>query len=83
MTVRMTTTRRRAGIAATALAFALAGVYVANAPADHATPQNTTAMSVGCWRALAGYAFAEDQETADFWAESWRTFGCGGSGYYA
>ena len=83
MTVRTIGRRRRASIAASVLAVALAGVYVTNAPAHHATPRHSDAMSVGCWRALAGYVFAEDQETADFWAESWRTFGCGGSGYYA
>lgn len=79
---------RRAGIAVCSVVLALAGAYAVATPSAVAHPDHATssahddAMSAECWRALAGYIFATDQEDSDFWAESWSVFGCGG-GYYA
>jgi hypothetical protein len=42
-----------------------------------------TAMSSECAQAYDGYAGASDPEEADFWAESWMTFGCESGGYWA
>jgi hypothetical protein len=42
-----------------------------------------TAMSSECAQAYDGYAGATDPEEADFWAESWMTFGCESGGYWA
>ena len=44
----------------------------------------TVAMSVECHQAYRGYMEATDPAEADFWAESWMTFGCeSGGGYWA
>jgi hypothetical protein len=42
------------------------------------------AMSPECRQAYRGYMEATDPAEADFWAESWMTFGCeSGGGYWA
>jgi hypothetical protein len=42
------------------------------------------AMSAECHQAYRGYMEASDPAEADFWAESWMTFGCEtGGGYWA
>jgi hypothetical protein len=42
------------------------------------------AMSAECHQAYRGYMHASDPAEADFWAESWMTFGCEtGGGYWA
>jgi hypothetical protein len=44
----------------------------------------TLAMSAECHQAYRGYMEATDPAEADFWAESWMTFGCEtGGGYWA
>jgi hypothetical protein len=52
-----------------------------------ATSQTTgraVAMTAECHQAYRGYMAATDQAEADFWAESWMTFGCEtGGGYWA
>jgi hypothetical protein len=42
------------------------------------------AMTPECHQAYRGYMEATDPAEADFWAESWMTFGCEtGGGYWA
>jgi hypothetical protein len=42
------------------------------------------AMTAECHQAYRGYMEASDPAEADFWAESWMTFGCEtGGGYWA
>ena len=41
------------------------------------------AMSPECHQAYRGYMQATDPAEADFWAESWVTFGCENGGYWA
>jgi ABC-type nitrate/sulfonate/bicarbonate transport system permease component len=42
------------------------------------------AMTAECHQAYRGYMEATDAAEADFWAESWMTFGCEtGGGYWA
>jgi hypothetical protein len=43
----------------------------------------TVAMSAECHQAYRGYMEASDPAEADFWAESWMTFGCESGGYWA
>jgi hypothetical protein len=41
-------------------------------------------MTAECHQAYRGYMEATDAAEADFWAESWMTFGCEtGGGYWA
>jgi hypothetical protein len=57
------------------------------AAAWHATTTQETrpavAMTAECHRAYHGYMEASDPAEADFWAESWMTFGCETGGYWA
>ena len=61
---------------------------LAAAAAWHATATEETrpavAMTAECHQAFRGYMEASDPAEADFWAESWMTFGCEtGGGYWA
>jgi len=41
------------------------------------------AMSAECHQAYRGYMESSDPAEADFWAESWMSFGCESGGYWA
>jgi hypothetical protein len=46
--------------------------------------RQAVAMTAECHQAYRGYMEATDPGEADFWAESWMTFGCEtGGGYWA
>jgi hypothetical protein len=63
-------------------------ILLTGAVVRHATATKETgpasAMTAECHRAYRGYMEASDPSEADFWAESWMTFGCEtGGGYWA
>ena len=62
------------------------GLVLAAWGAWHVTVQSGShalAMSAECHQAYRGYMEASDPAEADFWAESWMTFGCESGGYWA
>lgn len=85
---RLRTTRPTRSRVALALA-AVVAVLVAAGVVRHqtVTPQTgsrPSAMTAECHQAYRGYMEATDPAEADFWAESWMTFGCEtGGGYWA
>jgi hypothetical protein len=63
-------------------------MFLLTAAAWEATATRETrpavAMTAECHQAYRGYMEASDPAEADFWAESWMTFGCEtGGGYWA
>jgi hypothetical protein len=63
------------------LVVAWASWSAAGAPRTGLRP---AAMTPECHQAYRGYMEATDPAEADFWAESWMTFGCEtGGGYWA
>jgi hypothetical protein len=59
----------------------VAAAWQATAPG---AARPAVAMSAECHQAYRGYMEASDAAEADFWAESWMTFGCEtGGGYWA
>jgi hypothetical protein len=70
----------RAGVVLVVIVAALLAAAWAAAP----SPARPLAMTAECHQAYRGYMEATDAAEADFWAESWMTFGCEtGGGYWA
>jgi hypothetical protein len=77
--VRMTCSTT-ALIAIAVLLLAWAAVHMA---VTTSTQGRGTAMTPECHQAYRAYMEATDPAEADFWAESWITFGCESGGYWA
>jgi hypothetical protein len=74
---------RRSAAAMGLVALVLAGWTAAQGAVSAAPSGSPAAMTPECHRAYRGYMEATDPEEADFWAESWMTFGCESGGYWA
>ena len=73
----------RANLLLVAILFVLGAVAAWHATATTQT-RPAVGMSAECHQAYHGYMEASDPAEADFWAESWMTFGCEtGGGYWA
>lgn len=73
--------RQLLALVAIVLVFAAWAAWYATSAA---TPTGrAVAMSPECRQAYRGYMEATDPAEADFWAESWMTFGCESGGYWA
>ena len=73
-----------AAIALLALLAAMVLTALAGVGSSGSRDAGTRAMSRECQHAYHAYMMATDPAEADFWAESWMTFGCEtGGGYWA
>jgi hypothetical protein len=68
-----------------AIVLVLLATWAASVAAGPGQPTiRPMAMTPECHQAYRGYMEATDPAEADFWAESWMTFGCEtGGGYWA
>jgi hypothetical protein len=78
------TTAARSWVTLVVITLVLAAWAAWHVTVTSQTTGRAVAMTAECHQAYRGYMEAIDPAEADFWAESWMTFGCEtGGGYWA